>query len=268
MTLEMSDPVDKLTFKDQFRGFAVSQFLCRTFDTLDVRIAHYDSSTDPAHPDFSGPCIWVFWHEYIFAPIAMWRKCDVTMLVSQHRDGDWLTHAATRIGFKGIRGSTNRGGANAIRELKKMKNSCGVGITPDGPRGPRREMALGPVYLASRLGLPIVATGFGYKNPKRLNSWDKFAIPIPFSRARVVMSPKIHLPNKLGRDGLEAKRLEIQTLLEDVTNIAEDWADSGKRMRNEVLFQRRPNRSWRDCNDSEKPVPSVRLHGRSMSPAA
>ena len=56
-------------------------------------------------------------------------------------------------------------------------------ITPDGPRGPRRHMAPGPIYLASKLGLPLVLMGYAYDRPWRLHSWDRFAIPRPGSRA-------------------------------------------------------------------------------------
>ena len=168
------------------------------------------------------------------------------MLVSQHRDGQWLSNAATKMGFRFVSGSTNSGGTDAIRKLKKLSNTSGIGITPDGPRGPRREMALGPIYLASRLGLPIVPTGFGFDRPHRLKTWDRFAIPKPFCRARSVMDEKIWVPRKLRKEGLEEYRIHVQSRIENVTKIAEDWAGSRDRMNEEHVFRRKPNRIWRD----------------------
>jgi lysophospholipid acyltransferase (LPLAT)-like uncharacterized protein len=248
---------DAPSFREKFAGFSVSRSLLGLYSTLDVRIAHYDSTCDPACPEFEKPCIWLFWHEYIISPFVLWRSCDVTILVSQHRDGKWLTLAGEQMGFDIVRGSTNRGGTEAIRQLKKLSNSCGICITPDGPRGPRREMALGPIFLASRLGLPIVTTGFGFQNPWRLNSWDRFAIPRPGGRSRIVMGPKIQIPRKLDRQGLEEWRLIVQASLEQVTRTAEDWAASNKGMQNERPFQRRPNWNWRVDNEFEAPGKSM-----------
>ena len=106
------------------------------------------------------------------------------MLLSRHRDAEILSHVAYHFGFDFVRGSTNRGGAAALRELLAKSRQMHLTITPDGPRGPRRRMAPGPIYLASKLGLPLVLMGYGYDRPWRLRSWDRFAIPRPCSRAR------------------------------------------------------------------------------------
>ena len=81
-----------------------------------------------------------------------------------------------------------------MRELLAKSQKMNFTITPDGPRGPRRQLAQGSVYLASKLGIPIVPMGFGYDRPWRFNSWDRFAIPRPYSRARAVVSPMMHIP--------------------------------------------------------------------------
>src|SRR4029077_15931043 len=77
-------------------------------------------------------------------------------------------------------------------------------VTPDGPRGPRRRLAEGAIFLASRLQMPIVCMGFAFDHPWRQKSWDRFAIPRPFSRARAVISPFIEIP-----PNLEVRRLQI-----------------------------------------------------------
>jgi hypothetical protein len=103
-------------------------------------------------------------------------------------------------------------------------------ITPDGPRGPRRQLAPGCVFLASKLGLPLVAMGFGYDRPWRVRSaWDQFAVPRLGSRARAVVSGEVFIPPDLDRDGLEHHRQETERLLNRLTDEAESWAVSKNR---------------------------------------
>ena len=99
-------------------------------------------------------------------------------------------------------------------------------------------MALGPVYLASLLGLPIVPVGIGIDNPWRVNTWDKFAIPRPLSRVRHIFGPKIFIPRKSSREELEAFRIGIQDLTNDLCDSAEAWALSGEKMVGEQPFTR------------------------------
>jgi lysophospholipid acyltransferase (LPLAT)-like uncharacterized protein len=102
-------------------------------------------------------------------------------------------------------------------------------ITPDGPRGPRRRLAPGAVFLASKLQMPLVLMGYGYDRPWRMNSWDRFAIPRPFSRARAVVTGEIRIPPDLGRDELEHYRQETERLLNSLSEEAEAWAESDRR---------------------------------------
>jgi hypothetical protein len=122
-------------------------------------------------------------------------------------------------------------------------------ITPDGPRGPRRALAPGAIFLASKLGIPIVAMGFGYDRPWRLSTWDRHAIPRAFSRARSVVSPEIHIPPHLDRDGLELHRQQVERLLNRLTLEAEAWAESGTRKVEEVPLRREP--IWRKVRRDE-----------------
>jgi hypothetical protein len=101
-------------------------------------------------------------------------------------------------------------------------------------------LAQGPIYLASKLGLPIVAMGFGYDRPWRMGTWDHHAVPRPFSRARAVISPAIHVPAKLDRNGLEHYRLQVERLMNRLTLEAEAWAESGTRKKEEVPLRREP----------------------------
>jgi len=98
---------------------------------------------------------------------------------------------------------------------------------PDGPKGPRREMSLGTVYAASKLGFPIVPTGMGMSPCWRADSWDRFAIPKPFSRIRLIFDAPIAVPPRLKRDALEEYRILAEERLRAVTLEAEEWARVG-----------------------------------------
>ena len=116
--------------------------------TLDYKAAYYDPALDPASPDCSGQKIYLHWHEYILFPLYLRGHCDIAMLLSRHRDAEMLSYAAGHMGFDFVRGSTRRGGVTAIRELLRKSREMHLAITPDGPRGPRRQLAPGSIYLA------------------------------------------------------------------------------------------------------------------------
>ena len=163
------------------------------------------------------------------------------MLLSRHHDAEILSHAARHLGFDFVRGSTSRGGVSALRELLAKSQGMNLTITPDGPRGPRRVLAQGPVYLASKLQMPLVLLGLGYDRPWRAKSWDRFAVPRPFSRARAVVSPELRIPPQLSRDGSEHYRVEVERLLNRLTVEAEAWAESGTRKMDEWIVRREPS---------------------------
>ncbi len=212
--------------------------------TLQFRVLYQEPSIDPMSPECVEPHLYIFWHEYILFPLYLRGHCHLTMLLSRHRDADWLTLAAKRLGFDFVRGSTQRGGTQALRSLMAAGKTRHLTITPDGPRGPRRRMAPGAIYLASRLNMPIVMMGFGYDRPWRLKSWDRFAIPRPFSRARAVISAAWLVPPGLDRAGVEEYRVHAEAELNRLTEQAEAWARTGNRLPGErSLFRQAAHHS-------------------------
>jgi lysophospholipid acyltransferase (LPLAT)-like uncharacterized protein len=127
-------------------------------------------------------------------PAYHYARPDIKVLISTHADGQLIAEACQRLGFALARGSSTRGGVEAVRDMLRA-NDTHLAVTPDGPRGPRRRVQAGVVYLAARTGLPIVPVGFAARRPWRAKSWDRFAVPRPFSRA--------------------------------VTDVAERWAETG-----------------------------------------
>ena len=219
-------------------GLAGAKGLAAWMGTLEYRSLAYDRGLDP-YLGSTQPRIYVFWHENILIPLYMRPHCNLAMLLSRHKDAEILACVAHHMGFSCVRGSTNRGGATALLEMRRRGRHMHLTITPDGPRGPRRKLSTGAIFLASKLGLPIVPIGLGCDRPWRANSWDKFAVPRPFSRARSVMGPEITIPADLEREELEVHRLSVEQLLTDLTDEAEAWAVSGAHRQGEICERRR-----------------------------
>jgi hypothetical protein len=147
------------------------------------------------------------------------------------------------MGFDVVRGSTFEGGSVVLRQLAECAARSNLTITPDGPRGPRRRLAPGCVFLASQLGIPIVAMGLGYERPWRFNTWDHFAMPRPFSRARAIVSRPIMVPSNLDREGIERHREGVERILTQLSDEAEDWAWSGRRRAGQRPIRKEPSRT-------------------------
>ena len=195
--------------------------------TLRCRADYGDRTVDPVQPEFRGAKIYIFWHENILFPLFLRGHCNISMLLSRHSDADILARVAGMMGFGTVRGSSFHGGSAALRELASRAATGSLTMTPDGPRGPRRRLAAGCVFLASSLGIPLVAMGFGYDRPWRAGTWDRFAIPKPGSRGRAVVSRAIQIPPELDREGLEWHRAGVERLLNHLSDDAERWAVAG-----------------------------------------
>lgn len=199
--------------------------LAPVIDALDGKIVNYQNVSLTNENDESAHCIILFWHEFILlVSPGLFTDGRVTALCSQHRDGELVSQTAESLGVNVVRGSTSRGGVKAIRELQKAAKFSSIVMTPDGPRGPKREMAAGAIFLASKLGLPIVPVGVGVSSAYRLKTWDRFVVPMPWSRIRLVVGPRLYLPKRLRKKDLESHRQSCEQLLNDMTRQAADWA--------------------------------------------
>jgi len=159
-------------------------------------------------------------------PAYHYARADIYILISQHADGQLIAEVCENLGFRTVRGSTTRGGADAIRHM--MRLSAHLAITPDGPRGPRRKTQQGLTYLAARTGLPIVPVGIAFRRPWRMSSWDRFALPKPWSLGVCVTDDPIEVPADADRELLVAYTDRVESELQRLTGIAEHWAESGQ----------------------------------------
>lgn len=195
--------------------------------TLDYRYRPLGPDLDPRRPGLVGRYIYAMWHEYLLLPVGTYPRTDIHVLISRSEDGELVAELCRRLRVPVVRGSTSRGGAEAVRELVRAGGATHLALTPDGPRGPRRQVQQGLIYLASRTGLPVVPVGFGLDRPWRAASWDRFAIPRPWSRAACVTGAPITIATDAGRDEREAARLAVEQELKRVTHAAERLAATG-----------------------------------------
>jgi lysophospholipid acyltransferase (LPLAT)-like uncharacterized protein len=206
--------------------------------TIDWRAIYFDPTTDTVHPRHRNRFIYLGWHEYMLMPILLRGSRRMMALASTHRDGELIGRTMRHLGWSLVRGSSSCGGIAALFRLLR-DDARHINLTPDGPRGPRRTMALGPIYLASRLGLPILCVGYGYDRPWRGKSWDRFAVPRPFSRGRAIFGPPRRVPPHLNRAEIESYRSWFEDLLNWLTGEAEKWAESGQYRNGEVVMRPR-----------------------------
>ena len=168
------------------------------------------------------PVVYAFWHAHQLACVHHWRNCGVHILVSRHTDGEMIARTARRMGFAPVRGSSTRGAMAGLKGLlAALERGCEVGVTPDGPRGPRHRVKMGTIYLAQRTGAPIVPVVIGFSRVWELASWDRFRIPKPFSRGTAMMGTPLHVP----ADADEATLQRFKRRLEKAINDLEAEAD-------------------------------------------
>ncbi len=192
------------------------------FSTLTCKTVLLDPASDPirVYP----PKLYLFWHEMMLLPAFLFARTRTSTLISQHRDGELIAQIIRLMGGKAIRGSTNRDGMSALRQLMRRGKASHLAITPDGPRGPRRFVHIGSIFLASRAQLQIVPCGFAFGDNWRVRSWDRMALPIPGQTARSVFGVPISIPQDLDRKQMEVYREQVQKAMDDCQRQAEELA--------------------------------------------
>jgi lysophospholipid acyltransferase (LPLAT)-like uncharacterized protein len=136
------------------------------------------------------PLVFMLWHNRLFVAAEIYRRFlhgrTVYGLVSKSRDGAWLAAFFSLMGLRVVRGSSSRGGREAVTALVDvLRAGHAVGITPDGPRGPCYDFKTGGLMVARRAGARVVLMGMEFSSARRLRSWDGFYVPKPFSRVHV-----------------------------------------------------------------------------------
>jgi lysophospholipid acyltransferase (LPLAT)-like uncharacterized protein len=160
------------------------------------------------------PIIYAVWHGRILLLPYLYGSRRARVLASRSRDGELLTRFVARFGLEAVRGSSSRGGADALRRLaRSLRDGRDAVVVPDGPRGPREIAKAGIVALARFSGAPIVPLALGASAEWRLRSWDEFRIPRPFARCVLRFGDPIWISHDADHGVVEAARKEVEAAL-------------------------------------------------------
>ncbi|SHH83745.1 lysophospholipid acyltransferase family protein [Desulfofustis glycolicus] len=167
------------------------------------------------------PVIAVFWHYSLTYLLYHMRSYRAAALVSASRDGDYLARLAGHLGFSAVRGSRNRRGLRAVKELKsRIDSGENLAIVADGSQGPALKAQGGPVLLASRSGSPILPIVWSASRYFTFRSWDRLAVPKLFARVDVFFGEPLFVPAGLDADGMEVYRCELERALLELYRLA------------------------------------------------
>lgn len=164
------------------------------------------------------PVVFVFWHGQMLPLVHAHRREGVVVLVSEHADGEYITRVLLREGFGTVRGSSTRGATRGLKGLiREAKAGRDLALTPDGPKGPPGDFKSGALAVAQVAGLPIIPLAAGASSAWHFTSWDRFMVPRPFSRVRVVYGEPRWVPRDADREAVDAMAVELGRELDRLT---------------------------------------------------
>jgi lysophospholipid acyltransferase (LPLAT)-like uncharacterized protein len=181
------------------------------------------------HPELAKlgrPAIFAIWHNRLPLSLLMYRGYvrkfgypnELAAIVSASKDGAVVARVLEHFGVQPVRGSTSRRGPQALLELTTWaKQGYDLAITPDGPRGPRYNVQLGAIAVAQLTGLPVIPTSYSVGWKITVKSWDRFQIPLPFTRAVMRFGEPLRVPREVTDDQREALRQELEKRISDLT---------------------------------------------------
>jgi hypothetical protein len=165
-----------------------------------------------------GRPIYACWHDRVFLATYFFRRRRIVVMTSQSFDGEYIARFIQRFGFGAARGSSTRGGVGALVEMIRLvRGGCPAGFLLDGPRGPRHVAKSGAVLLAKKTGQAILPFSVNSERCWAVNSWDRFQIPKPFTRATVRLAPPIRVRPDADDAEVERRRVELQRALDEVS---------------------------------------------------
>ncbi len=223
--------MDRLGFKDKFLLQMIPQFysLVLRFLALTIRKEVFFPDRPQKFWDQGQSIIAAFWHQRLLMMPFLPRQGKVGMLISQHRDGEFIARAVKLFGVDAVRGSTTRGRFSALRGMIRFFHTgANIAITPDGPQGPKHIVQIGVVELARQTGAPILPVTYSASRQKVFASWDNFILPLPFCRVVYIWGEPLFVPREIAKEGLEENRLLLQERLRQITEEADQifWKKS------------------------------------------
>ena len=185
-----------------------------------LRMKNLNSEAEDQIKSLTGPYILTLWHGRIFYLFYYLRnRPDYFLLISPSADGDLLAKLARLMGYSVIRGSTFKKAVPAARSLIRiLRSGQRIIIIADGSRGPYCVAQSGSIQLAGITKLPLFPMTFSAKNKLTLNTWDKFILPLPFTRCSINFGTPINLASRASEELVEEKRLELETQLNQLSS--------------------------------------------------
>lgn len=206
--------------------FLASWLVRLWFATCRIRV--HNQENREAAERYGKPIVGTTWHYAIMGIFAFYREVPVVLMISSSSDGDFLTRMAERLNFSVVRGSSNRKGAAAAKELiRELRRGKNAGLVADGSQGPARIAQSGSLLLAGKAGGIVLPMLWSASRYFAFKTWDRLIIPKPFSRIDLFYGAPMHIP-----DGIRASELgEHRQALEENLNTIYDaaWALHGRK---------------------------------------
>ncbi len=198
------------------------------------RLRTHGSEAMHVHVAEGGKGIAAFWHYSFLYNFYYLRGRRAAIMVSASRDGEYIARLAQRFGHIPIRGSSNRRGFRALREmLAQLQQGRNAGIVADGSQGPARKAQAGCILMASRSGLPIFPMAWAASRSITFKSWDRTVLPLPFATISLHHGDAMHIPPELSPEAIESWRLSLEQELNRLYDAA--WDELGKPPHDQVL---------------------------------
>ncbi len=192
-----------------------------------MRSTRFETRNDRVYEEWLRPqraAMYLLWHGRLVPCSYHHRDHGLATLISLHRDGDYIAGVVEGWGYQVLRGSSSRGGTGALRQMVRLlRAGTPIAVTPDGPRGPRQKMKLGPILAAQMAGVPVITVSAGTDRGWWFEGWDRFLIPKPFSRIRLTYADPVWVPRGLSESELSS----FATTIEETLNRQTDEVDRG-----------------------------------------
>ncbi len=197
--------------------------------SMTYRLKLVDQENEKDLLDAKGSLIYASWHQRFFPGVTFFSsRKPISVIISKSLDGEMAARVASLLGWYPVRGSSSRGGKEALEKVKELAQSnYKVGHIVDGPQGPFGAIKPGLLRIAQAANLSIVPTIISGQHKWTFNkSWDKFMVPKPFSKVIIRFGKPIHVPADISADNFEKIRLDVQTRMESLYEETDNlWFD-------------------------------------------
>lgn len=165
------------------------------------------------------PFIISLWHNRVMMMPLVWPyDTPVTILTSGHRDGQLVSRTMGKFGFSAVHGSSEQGGTQALRAIiREIRSGKIIGMTPDGPRGPRMRMKPGIITMARLTGVPIIPVCYSTDRNRIMKTWDHLMVPLPFGHGKVTWDAPLYVPKDITREEENNYRLTLENRMNELS---------------------------------------------------